>query len=68
MRNGTTQAANVLRAAMVSALRESGHLSDDRLIDAFSEAPRHNFVPRFLVQTSDGTREMCAPTQLHLID
>lgn len=60
MRSDIVLAANTLRAAMVSALRESGDLSDGRWINAFSKIPRHNFVPRFLVQTSGGTREICA--------
>lgn len=60
MMSDTAQAANTLRAAMVSALWQSGVLSDDRWIRAFSEVPRQEFAPSFLVQTSDGMREVCA--------
>lgn len=50
--------ARDLRSAMVTGLISGHELSDPRWISAFSQVPREHFVPRFLVPSADGMREV----------
>lgn len=51
--------ARALRSAMVTSLIQNGRLSDSRWISAFRQVPREHFVPRFLIPSAGGTREVC---------
>ena len=51
------QTAETLRHAMVDALGADGSLTDDRWRRAFTDVPRHTFVPYFYRQGSDGSHQ-----------
>lgn len=50
--------ARALRSAMVTTLIQKTGLSDPRWIGAFGDVPREHFVPRFLILSADGSREV----------
>lgn len=43
---------------MVAALIKNGWLADPRWISAFAQVPREHFVPRLLIRSADGPREV----------
>jgi methyltransferase of ATP-grasp peptide maturase system len=50
--------ASALRSAMVTALISNHGLADPRWISAFAQVPREHFVPRFLIPSPEGPREV----------